>query len=137
MEASMGNKKRGARAAAPGAPEGGRRPTGGAPGAASPERGRFSSGRKTEAVLRLLRGEDLDALSRELGVTAATLSTWRDDFLTAGRAGLKRRMPTPEADDTVRLKTLIGELTIDNEALKALLKAHEVRDPLALRRSKP
>ena len=26
------------------------------------------------AVLRLLRGEELDALSRELGVTAATLS---------------------------------------------------------------
>jgi hypothetical protein len=38
------------------------------------ERGRFSSRRKTEAVLRLLRGEDLDSLSRELQVTAATLS---------------------------------------------------------------
>ena len=39
-----------------------------------PERGRFSSRRKTEAVLRLLRGEELDALSRELGVTTATLA---------------------------------------------------------------
>gem|GEM_PF-4917128 len=35
------------------------------------ERGRFSSKRKREAVLRLLRGEDLDLLSRELGVTGA------------------------------------------------------------------
>jgi hypothetical protein len=137
MEVSMGNKKRGPRDASPGAPQGGRRPTGGAPGEAAPERGRYSSRRKTEAVLRLLRGEDLDALSRELGVTAATLSGWREDFLAAGRSGLKRRLPTPEADDNVRLKTLIGELTIDNEALKALLKAHEVRDPLASRRSKP
>src|SRR4051794_40902685 len=45
------------------------------------ERGRFSSPRKTAAVLRLLRGEDLELLSRELGITAATLSGWRDDFL--------------------------------------------------------
>ena len=37
-------------------------------------RGCFSARRKTDAVLRLLRGEDLDALSRELGVVAATLS---------------------------------------------------------------
>jgi hypothetical protein len=36
------------------------------------ERGRFSSQRKTAAVLRLLRGEDLELVSRELGVTAAT-----------------------------------------------------------------
>jgi hypothetical protein len=36
------------------------------------DRGRFSARRKTEAVLRLLRGEDLDTLSRELGVVAAT-----------------------------------------------------------------
>ena len=30
--------------------------------------GRFSARRKREAVLRLLRGEDLEVLSRELGV---------------------------------------------------------------------
>ena len=46
-----------------------------------PERGRFSSRRKAEAVLRLLHGEELDALSRELGVTAATLAQWRERFL--------------------------------------------------------
>ena len=33
-----------------------------------------------------LAGEDLDALSRELGVTAATLSGWRDQFSPARRA---------------------------------------------------
>jgi len=48
------------------------------------DRGRFSSRRKTEAVLRLLRGEALDAVSRELGVTAATLSGWREAFLAGG-----------------------------------------------------
>jgi transposase-like protein len=90
-----------------------------------------------EAVLRLLRGEEIDAVSRDLGVTAATLSSWRDEFLVAGQGGLKSRT-APEPDDkTHDLKALIGELTIDNECLKALLRKHEERDPLASRRSKP
>ena len=41
------------------------------------QRSSFSSRRKAEAVLRLLHGEELDALSRELGVTGATLAQWR------------------------------------------------------------
>jgi len=41
-------------------------------GAGAEGRGRFSVRRKTGAVLRLLRGEGLEVLSRELGVTAAT-----------------------------------------------------------------
>jgi transposase-like protein len=36
-------------------------------------------------VLRLLRGEALDALSRELGVTAAAMVQWRDRFLSGGQ----------------------------------------------------
>ena len=57
----------------------------------SGDRGRFSAKRKTDAVLRLLRGEDLDLLSRELGVTAATLASWREDFLGRGQASLRSR----------------------------------------------
>ena len=87
--------------------------------------------------MRLLRGEDLDTLSRELGVTAATLSGWRDQFVAAGQAGLKARLEDPADHQVHDLKTLIGELTIDNECLKALLRAHENRDPLARRRSMP
>jgi hypothetical protein len=83
----------------------------------SGDRGRFSARRKTEAVLRLLRGEDLELLSRELGVTAATLSAWRDGFLAAGQAALKSR-PTDERDDEIaRLRAKVGELTMDNELL--------------------
>ena len=45
--------------------------------AAGPGRGgRMSRQRKRDAVLRLLRGEDLETVSRSLGVTAATLSGW-------------------------------------------------------------
>src|SRR5438477_10003669 len=43
--------------------------------------GRMSRQRKSAAVLRLLRGEDLETVSREHGVTAATLTNWHDAFL--------------------------------------------------------
>jgi transposase-like protein len=83
----------------------------------SGERDRFSSQRKTATVLRLLRGEDLELVSRELGVTAATLSGWRDDFLAGGQAALKSR-PTDDRDDEIaRLRAKVGELTMDNELL--------------------
>jgi hypothetical protein len=48
---------------------------------------------KTAAVLRLLRGEDLETVSRRLGVTAATLSGGRDAFLAAGEAALATKPP--------------------------------------------
>jgi transposase len=48
-------------------------------------RPRWSAGKKTDAVLRLLRGESLQGLSRELQVEAHRLAAWRDDFLEGGR----------------------------------------------------
>src|SRR2546421_389077 len=53
--------------------------------------GRMSRPRKREAVLRLLRGEDLETVSRSLGVTAAALTAWRDALLAAGEAAARRR----------------------------------------------
>src|SRR5262249_20907928 len=79
------------------------------------DRGRFSARRKTETVLRLLRGEDLELLSRELGVTAATLSAWRDDLLAGGQAALKSRPADDRDDEIARLRAKVGELTMDNE----------------------
>ena len=76
------------------------------------DRGRFSSKRKMEAVVRLLGGADLDLLSRELGVTAGKLSEWRDAFLASGQAGLKRR-PRNGRDEEIRaLKAMVGDLTM-------------------------
>jgi hypothetical protein len=51
----------------------------------------MSRQRKTAAVLRLLRGEDFESVSRELGVTAATLTGWHDAFLASGEAALTSR----------------------------------------------
>ena len=64
-------------------------------GAAAPGRGgRMSRQRKVTAVLRLLGGEDLELVSRSLGVTAATLTAWRDAFLAAGEAALTTKPAT-------------------------------------------
>jgi hypothetical protein len=100
----------------------------------SAERGRFSCQRKTAAVLRLFRGDDLELVSRELGVTAATLPGWRDDLLAGGQAALKSR-PTDDRDDEIaRLRAKVGELTMDNELLLQRCRADR---PFAPRRRKP
>jgi len=54
-------------------------------------KGRWSARRKTSVVLELLRGADLELTSRKYGVTAATLTEWRDAFLAGGAEGLKIR----------------------------------------------
>ena len=110
----MNEKKEGTPSA--GAAEGGRRPTAAAP-AGRGEKGRFSSGRKMEAVLRLLRGEELDALSRELGVAASTLAGWKEAFLSAGRSGLKSRESDAQSEENAQLKALVGDLTLRLSAL--------------------
>ncbi len=101
-----------------------------------PERGRWSSRRKTEVVLRVLRGEDLDALSRELGVTAATIAGWRDQFLAGGQAAVRSR-PSDERDDEIaRLRAKVGETTMANELLLERARRAEANNPFGPRRSR-
>ncbi len=99
-------------------------------------RRRMSARRKQSAVLRLLRGEDLELLSRELGVTAAELSVWRDVFLAAGEAALKTRPADGRDVEIGRLKAKVGELTMANELLDAKIDRLETHRPLAHRRSR-
>jgi transposase-like protein len=63
--------------------------------------GRFSARRKTDTILRLLRGESLDSLARELGVTAATLAQWREAFLTGGGQTALKSRPADDRDDEI------------------------------------
>src|SRR5215217_9574316 len=81
--------------------------------------GRMSRQRKCDAVLRLLRGEDLEILSRALGVTAATLSGWQDTFVAAGEASLATRSTDGEALESERLKAKLGEMLLERELLEA------------------
>jgi transposase len=89
--------------------------------------------------LQLLRGEDLETVSRALGVTAATLTAWRDAFLAAGEASLASRPADGEALEGERLKARLGEMLLERELLEAKIAALEARGPvpLARRRSRP
>ena len=82
------------------------------------DRGRWSSGGKAEIVMRLFKGETLDMLSRELGVSTTKLAEWRDDALAAMRNGL--RVNTPDhRDQYIRdLKAKVGEQTMIIELLE-------------------
>lgn len=121
----------------PAGTEGARRATGVPAGRTVPETGRWTSRAKLEVVLRLLRGEDLDAVSRELNVTAARLAEWRDTVLASGQAGLRRRGGDAAEDETARLRAKVGELTMANELLDVKIEKLEsgLRPPA--RRSRP
>ena len=97
---------------------------------------RFSTGRKVEAVSRLLKGESLETLSRELVVTAARLSQWRDTFLGGGGEALKSRASDSRDSEISKLQAKVGELTMDNELLNDKISRLESGRPFVLRRSK-
>jgi|SRR5215216_5738806 len=76
-------------------------------------RPRWSAGKKMDAVLRLLRGEALEELSRELKVEAPRLAAWREDFLEGGKEALKAQRPDRSADDRAlrQADRKVGQLT--------------------------
>ncbi|SHJ84815.1 hypothetical protein SAMN02745165_03343, partial [Malonomonas rubra DSM 5091] len=56
---------------------------------------RWSAARKREVVLRMLRGESVDALSRELNIEIYRLEEWREKALTGIDESLKKRQGDP------------------------------------------
>lgn len=86
------------------------------------ERGRWSAGRKVSVVLELLRGAELESVSRRHGVTAATIPAWRDDFLASGEAGLKRRETHVDDEETQRLKRVVAEQAATSELLREKIR---------------
>ena len=99
------------------------------------ERGRLSSWKKKDVVLRVLRGDDLDLVSREAGITAATVSEWRDQFVASGQAGLKSRAADGRDDELARLKALVGDLTMRLELSREAVQRLRGGAPLATGRS--
>ena len=100
------------------------------------DRGRFSAKRKREAVLRLLRGDDLDVVSRELGVNGSTLSQWRESFLEGGLGALRTRARDGRDERIRELERKLGQVTMDNELLFEKIDRMEAGVPLARRRLK-
>jgi hypothetical protein len=97
---------------------------------------RFSATKKTEVVLRLLRGEDLDLLSRELGIPAARLATWREAFLEAGQEAMKKQPRDGHDRELARLREKLGESTMEIELLHEKIGRLETGRPLLRRRSR-
>ena len=86
-------------------------------------------------MLRLLRGEALETLSRELGVEAHRLVAWRDDVLEGGKEALKGQRPDRSADDRAlrQAERKVGQLTMENEVLRAAAEQRGLSIPPAKR----
>ena len=96
--------------------------------------GRMTVKRKREAVIRLLRGEDLEMVSREMGVTAASLTNWRETFMTGGETALKAR-PGDDRDERIkRLEATVGRMTMKRELWDEKIRRMEGSQPLGRRR---
>lgn len=94
---------------------------------------RWSVARKREVALRLLRGEAVELLSRELGVEIFRLEAWREKALSGIDVALKVRNGAPATAELDAAMKRIGELTMENELLRARM---EKPGPLAHRRSR-
>ena len=94
---------------------------------------RWSVARKREVVLRLLRGESVELLSRELGVPIFKLEQWRQKADTALDGALKEREAEAASTELAAAMQRIGELSMENELLRAKM---ERPGPLARRRSR-
>lgn len=94
---------------------------------------RWSVARKREVVLRLLRGESMELLSRELGVPLFKLEQWRQKADAALDGALKEREAETASTELAAAMQRIGELSMENELLRARM---ERPGPLVRRRSR-
>lgn len=94
---------------------------------------RWSVARKREVVLRLLRGESVELLSRELGVPIYKLEQWRQKADAALDGALKAREVDPANVELAAAMQRIGELSMEVELLRAKM---ERSHPLVRRKSR-
>ena len=108
--------------------EGARRATGVAPsggavtGPLAPGQ-RWSLTRKREVSLRLLRGESMEAISRELGVEMHRLQKWRDKALAGIDEALREREGEPLQAELDAAVKRVGELSMENELLREKIRS--------------
>ena len=75
-------------------------------------------------------------MARQTNVSIARLTEWRDRALAGAATALKERERDDRDDEIARLKSKVGEITMDNELLNAEIAALEGKRPLAHRRSR-
>lgn len=94
---------------------------------------RWSLVRKREVVIRLLRGEPMEALSRELGVEMHRLQQWRDRAVAGIDESLREREGDALQAELDAAVKRVGELSMENELLREKIRA---KGPLVLGRSR-
>jgi transposase len=94
---------------------------------------RWSAARKREVVLRLMRGESAELLSRELGLPIVKLEQWRQRAEAALEGALKEREADPADGQLAAAMQRIGELSMEVELLRARIARP---GPLARERSR-
>ena len=95
-----------------------------------------SAPRKAAAVQWLIRGESLEAVSRDIGVPAHRMFEWRDCIMAGAENALNARESSPKGDEITRLTTIIGKTTVENELLREKIGRIETGVLFHLRRSK-
>jgi hypothetical protein len=71
------------------------------------------------------KGRRSELVARETNVSIARLTEWRERALGGAATALKECEHDDCDDETVRLKSKVGEITIDNELLYAKIEALE------------
>ena len=129
MKSSMNEIERKAVDAGPVVSEGGRSPStlttgpvgtvqaAARPGPLAPGQ-RWSAARKRGVVLRLMRGEAAELLSRELGLPVFKLEQWRRKAEAALEGALKEREADPATGELAAAMQRIGEPGMENEPLR-------------------
>ena len=79
---------------------------------------RWSKRRKMEVVLRLLRGESLDMVSRDVKIEMSRLEAWRNKGLYGLEEAMKEREGDPLQAQLDEVNRRLGELMMENELLR-------------------
>ncbi len=93
---------------------------------------RWSARAKSEVVLRLFRGESVDAVSREIQVPVHEIETWRKEFLEGGAVRLRKRGGDPDERALRHTQAKVGELTMKLELAEMLLEKRGYGDELVM-----
>ena len=83
---------------------------------------RWSAQARKEVVLRILAGESIEDLSRDLEVEVYRLEEWRDAAVAAMDHGLKGKSQGKESKELDEARKTIGRLTMELELFRGKLK---------------
>ncbi len=89
------------------------------------KRRKFTSKFKTKIVLEALKErQSLSELAQKYGLSPAQISSWKKEFLSNSEIIFERKKPqkTEAEVERDRLLKAIGELKVENEFLKKVLK---------------